>query len=103
MAARHTAMQLVKCGRVAALCGTEDRRPGLFITGNDFIGPEIATCFAQAGETAAVMTGFLPAMPAGACKMSTQVDFVAIDAAATGNSRSGHSRIHQTGEIDHAG
>jgi oxygen-dependent protoporphyrinogen oxidase len=40
-------------GRVAALREAEGRRPGLFVTGNYFAGPGIATCLAQAEETAA--------------------------------------------------
>lgn len=39
-------------GRVAALRGAENRRPGLFVTGNYFAGPGIATCLAQAADTA---------------------------------------------------
>ncbi|MFQ5974362.1 MAG: protoporphyrinogen oxidase, partial [Alphaproteobacteria bacterium] len=39
--------------RVAALREAEDRLPGLFMTGNYIAGPSVATCAAQACETAA--------------------------------------------------
>ena len=47
------------CERVAALCSTDERQPGLFITGNYFTGPGIATCVAQASETASRVQRFL--------------------------------------------
>ncbi|MFQ5774495.1 MAG: protoporphyrinogen oxidase [Kiloniellaceae bacterium] len=45
--------------RVAALRGTEDRRPGLFVTGNYFQGPSVAACVAQASEAATRVHRFL--------------------------------------------
>jgi oxygen-dependent protoporphyrinogen oxidase len=47
------------CERVAALCSTDDRQPGLFITGNYFSGPGIANCITQAVETSARVRQFL--------------------------------------------
>ena len=47
------------CERVAALHSSQNRRPGLFITGNYFSGPGIATCIAQASETASRVQRFL--------------------------------------------
>jgi oxygen-dependent protoporphyrinogen oxidase len=47
------------CQRVTALCNTDDRQPGLFITGNYFTGPGIAACVAQASETAFRVQRFL--------------------------------------------
>jgi oxygen-dependent protoporphyrinogen oxidase len=47
------------CQRVDALCGAEGRLPGLFVTGNYFSGPGIATCVAQASETAVRIQRFL--------------------------------------------
>lgn len=45
--------------RVAALRGTEERWPGLFLTSNYFIGPSVAGCLAQAGAVAARAHAFL--------------------------------------------
>jgi oxygen-dependent protoporphyrinogen oxidase len=47
------------CERVAALCGSGDRQPGLFITGNYFTGPGIANCITQATETSGRVRRFL--------------------------------------------
>ncbi|HSG96108.1 MAG TPA: protoporphyrinogen oxidase, partial [Afifellaceae bacterium] len=47
------------CRRVASLCSTDDRQPGLFVTGNYLTGPGIATCIAQASETASRVRQFL--------------------------------------------
>lgn len=47
--------------RLATLLGARDRRPGLFITGNYFSGPSIASCTAQACETAGHADRFLRA------------------------------------------
>jgi oxygen-dependent protoporphyrinogen oxidase len=38
--------------RIAALCGAEDRLPGLFLTGNYFNGPSVGACLSQATITA---------------------------------------------------
>ncbi len=45
--------------RVAVLRSLPTRRPGLFVTGNYFAGPSIASCVEQAGETAAKVDAFL--------------------------------------------
>ena len=44
---------------VAKLLGIEERRPGLFVTGNYFNGPSVGSCIAQAGEVSARVHQFL--------------------------------------------
>ncbi len=45
--------------RIATIQGIEKRLPGLFVTGNYFTGPAVATCIAQAAETADRIHDFL--------------------------------------------
>jgi oxygen-dependent protoporphyrinogen oxidase len=45
--------------RISRLIGLENRRPGLYLTGNYFQGPGVAACLAQASQTAARVTGYL--------------------------------------------
>lgn len=45
--------------RIAALRALEERRPGLYLTGNYFAGPSVAACIAQASETSARAHRFL--------------------------------------------
>jgi oxygen-dependent protoporphyrinogen oxidase len=45
--------------RVAALLGLEQRRPGVFVTGNYLAGPSIGACVTQAVDTAARVHEFL--------------------------------------------
>ncbi len=47
--------------RIATLLGIEERRPGLFVTGNYFSGPSVATCLTQARETSLRVRRFLAA------------------------------------------
>jgi heterodisulfide reductase subunit A-like polyferredoxin len=44
---------------VAGLRGTEDRQPGLFVTGNYLSGLSIAACVAEAHGAAARAHGYL--------------------------------------------
>ncbi len=67
--------------RVAALGALEDRRPGLFVTGNYIGGPSLGNCVAQAVETAARVERFLTGMPA-----TRQREAAAVDAATPGRS-----------------
>ena len=67
--------------RVAALGALEDRRPGLFVTGNYIGGPSLGNCVAQAVETAARVERFLTGMPA-----TRQRETAAVDAATPGRS-----------------
>lgn len=48
--------------RVAALCDAAQRQPGLFITGNYFSGPGVASCAAHAQQTAARADAHLRAL-----------------------------------------
>jgi oxygen-dependent protoporphyrinogen oxidase len=45
--------------RVQDLTALSHREPGLFLTGNYFRGPSVATCLELAGETAVQLDGFL--------------------------------------------
>ena len=45
--------------RIATLRGIDERCPGLFVTGNYFIGPGITSCLTQARQTSDRMHGFL--------------------------------------------
>jgi oxygen-dependent protoporphyrinogen oxidase len=45
--------------RIATLRGIDERCPGLFVTGNYFIGPGITSCLTQARQTSVRMHGFL--------------------------------------------
>ncbi len=60
--------------RVAALAALEDRRPGLFVTGNYIDGPSVGNCVAQAVETAARVERFLIGMPATRQGAAASVD-----------------------------
>ncbi|MFQ5623452.1 MAG: protoporphyrinogen oxidase [Paracoccaceae bacterium] len=46
-------------GLLAALGTTQERQPGLFLTGNYFAGPSVAACLSVARKTAAAADGFL--------------------------------------------
>ncbi len=46
---------------VAVLHGIEERQPGLFVTGNYFVGPSVGNCLTQANETAVRIHRFLGA------------------------------------------
>ncbi len=59
--------------RVQDLTALSDREPGLFLTGNYFRGPSVATCLELAGETAAAVDGYL----AGAGDSAGEANFEA--------------------------